>query len=279
MKRSSILLAGFLCAALGRIWLRAQTSPNDSAVDELARRTATRIAKAHFDRVLVLTIQGCLLDTNLCGLLDQKIRAELENTIPGVTLLARKDVLPLLSKHGLLPIDGYTGAVEPAAVDLGADVMVTESLTAMEGGYELSVGLTDLTKRTKLDAFSVKLRQPGSDSSAEPIIFREPPDGPALIVPRARKFPHGFASCKSCPEPAYSEEARAKRIEGIVLLVVTVTEQGTAEQISVVRGLPGGLTDSAVQTVRSWRFGPAVGPDGKSLATRTPIEVRFRLTN
>jgi TonB family protein len=279
-KCSPSLLATFLCVALFPLWSCAQNSPNDSTIDNLAQRTVERVAKTQAHNVLVLTIQGCLLDANICGSLDQKIRAELQTAIPGMQLLTRTDVLPLLPKHGLLPVDGYTSAVEPAAVDLGADVMVTESLTGIEGGYEVSAAVTDLTKRMKLGEFKAKLKRPASDLSTETLIFRQSADGPALVVPRVRNSGRKgeFPSCEKCPEPQFTDEARAKKIEGIVLLVVTITERGTAEQIAVVRPLGGGLTDSAVQTIRGWRFKPALGPDGKPLATRTPIEANFVLT-
>jgi len=250
-------------------------------MDELAGRTVALVAKGHFRHVLVLTVQGCLLDTSICGSLDQIIRAELQMAIPGIQLLTRTDVMPLLSKHGLLPIDGYTSAVEPAAADLGAEVMVTESLIGIQGGYEVSVAVTDLTKRWKLDELKTKLKGAAADSSVEPLIFRQPADSPALVVSKMRNpaRKNEFPSCYYCPEPPFTNLARAQRIQGVVLLVVTVTERGTAQQISVVRGLGGGLTDSAVQTVRGWHFKPAVGPDGKPFATRTPIEVNFVLTN
>lgn len=184
---------------------------------------------------------------------------------------------------GSCRFDAYTVAVEVTALDLGAEVMVTESLAIAEGGYQASVTLRDLIKDKQLDAFTVKLDEPASDSAAGPLIFREPADGPALIIPRPARGARNptsalFPSCEKCPEPQYTEEARIRGIQGIVLLVVTVTEQGTADQISVIRGV-GGLTDVAVETVRHWRFKPAVGPDGKPFATRTPMEVNFRLLN
>jgi outer membrane biosynthesis protein TonB len=32
-----------------------------------------------------------------------------------------------------------------------------------------------------------------------------------------------------------------------------------------------------VEAVRTWQFKPAIGKDGKPIATRVPIEVTFRL--
>jgi TonB family protein len=273
------LLTILACAAGLSLRSHAQTSPNEAEIDKLATRTAERVAKTQAHHVLVLTVQGCLLDPDLCGSLDQKLRVELQMAIPGVQLLTRRDVVPLLPKHGLLPVDAYTTAVEATAPDLGAEVMVTESLGAIEGGYQAIIAVMDLTKHKNLDEFRAKLDEPASESATGPLIFREPGDGPALVVPRMRNSTRKgeSPSCEKCPEPPYSEETRKKHIQGIILLVITVSEQGTAEHISVIRGLPGGLTDSAVETVRRWRFKPVVGPDGKPLATRTPVEVNFRL--
>jgi TonB family protein len=152
-------------------------------------------------------------------------------------------------------------------------------LTGIESGYEVSATLWDSTKHRKLDDFKAKVTRPASDSSTEPLIFRESADSPALLIPRMGNSPQKglFPSCENCLPPGYTDEARTKKIEGIVLLVVTITEQGTGEHISVIRGLGAGLTGAAVDAVRGWRFKPAVGRDGKPFASRVPIEVNFKL--
>lgn len=279
---SARLVTLLACIVLLSPSSRAQSSPNDAAMNELAKRTAGRVLKGHFHRVLVLTMARCVLDADTCGAFDQKLRTELAAEIPDVTLFSRAEIMPLLTKYGLIPVDAYTSAAEPAAVDVGADIMITESLTGTEDGYELTATLTDLTQRSKLDDYKVKLKESGSaaDLKQEPLYFREPKDGPAVLMFNSRNPAQKgqYPKCEYCPEPTYPEEARSKKIAGTVLLVVTVTEQGTAQQIGVVRGLGGGLTDSAAQTVGRWRFKPAAGPDGKAITTRTPIQVRFALT-
>ena len=55
------------------------------------------------------------------------------------------------------------------------------------------------------------------------------------------------------------------------------TPDGRATNIQVVKGPGLGLEDKAIEAVRNWRFKPALGPDGKPVATLTPIEVTFRL--
>jgi len=43
-----------------------------------------------------------------------------------------------------------------------------------------------------------------------------------------------------------------------------------------VKGVGFGLDEKAVEAVRTWRFKPALGPNGTAVATITPITVMFR---
>src|SRR5437868_2810134 len=117
---SSILLAIFIVILPLAVWSQTN-STDESEIGKLATRTADRVAKTQAHGVLVLAVQGCLLDPSICGALDQKVRAEIQMRIPGVQLFGRGDIIPLLPKHGFLPIDGYSGVVEAMAPDLGAE--------------------------------------------------------------------------------------------------------------------------------------------------------------
>jgi TonB family protein len=64
--------------------------------------------------------------------------------------------------------------------------------------------------------------------------------------------------------------------EGTVVLTVVVGADGKAHDIVVVKPLPDGLTEKAIEAVQSWRFNPAKGPDGNPAAVREMIEVKFR---
>lgn len=59
------------------------------------------------------------------------------------------------------------------------------------------------------------------------------------------------------PQPRYTEDARKARIEGVVILQTVVDTEGKIVDVKVLKGLPYGLTESATQTVREWRFKPA----------------------
>jgi TonB family protein len=77
-------------------------------------------------------------------------------------------------------------------------------------------------------------------------------------------------------EPSYTEEARAAKIQGAVVLNVVVGEDGSPRQVSVLRSLDPGLDQKAVETVSSWKFRPGM-KDGKPVAVQAQIEVNFRL--
>jgi TonB family protein len=77
-------------------------------------------------------------------------------------------------------------------------------------------------------------------------------------------------------EPSYTEEARAARIQGNVLLHLVVRPDGTTGQIRVMRSLDVGLDQRAVEAVSRWKFKPGM-KDGKPVAVETTIEVSFRL--
>jgi TonB family protein len=84
-------------------------------------------------------------------------------------------------------------------------------------------------------------------------------------------------ACVYCPSPSFTEEARAAKFSGSVVLQVVVTADGRAENISVVRKAGYGLEQSAIETVKKWQFRPAHDADGNPVATVVPIEVTFRI--
>ena len=55
----------------------------------------------------------------------------------------------------------------------------------------------------------------------------------------------------------FTDEARRANISGEVELEITVRRDGTVGDVRVVRGLPGGLNETAIEAVRQWRFAPA----------------------
>jgi periplasmic protein TonB len=63
--------------------------------------------------------------------------------------------------------------------------------------------------------------------------------------------------CVYCPNPAFSDEARKSKTQGVVVLRLVVMPDGRAANISVVKGVGVGLDERAVEVVQTWRFRPA----------------------
>ncbi|MDX2029425.1 MAG: TonB family protein [Blastocatellia bacterium] len=74
----------------------------------------------------------------------------------------------------------------------------------------------------------------------------------------------------------YTEEARQNKIQGTVVLNVVFTAGGSIENIRVVRGLPDGLTEKAIEAAKRIRFQPAV-KNGSPVSVRGNLEFTFNL--
>jgi len=75
----------------------------------------------------------------------------------------------------------------------------------------------------------------------------------------------------SGPNPLYPEAARRARIQGVVVLECVIGKDGTVKTVKVLRGLPLGLTESASDAVKKWKFEP-------STLNEKPVEVLYILT-
>jgi len=78
------------------------------------------------------------------------------------------------------------------------------------------------------------------------------------------------------PQPVYTEEARLARIQGVVILEAIIDEKGAVQQVKVLKGLPKGLSESAVETAKRWTFKPAT-LDGQPVPVYFNLTVRFSL--
>jgi TonB family protein len=72
-------------------------------------------------------------------------------------------------------------------------------------------------------------------------------------------------------EPQYTETARRVRLEGTVIVQAVIDEQGRVTDVKVLKNLPMGLDQAAVDAVSRWRFQPA------TLHGR-PVKVYYSLT-
>jgi periplasmic protein TonB len=83
--------------------------------------------------------------------------------------------------------------------------------------------------------------------------------------------------CRICPDPAYSDEARKAKMQGLVTMRVLVGADGRVRDVQVTRGIGLGLDENAVRAVRAWQFIPARDGARRPVATWVTIETVFRL--
>ena len=78
------------------------------------------------------------------------------------------------------------------------------------------------------------------------------------------------------PAAEYTDEARVYRIRGTVVVTAVFCRNGKITNIEVVRGLPHGLTEKAVESTRAMKFEPAQ-KDGQPVSQRFRRELSFDL--
>lgn len=78
------------------------------------------------------------------------------------------------------------------------------------------------------------------------------------------------------PQPRYTEEGRLARVQGVVILEAVIDAEGRVHNVKVLKGLPLGLSESAVETAREWTFKPAM-LNGQPVPVYLNLTIRFSL--
>lgn len=120
-------------------------------------------------------------------------------------------------------------------------------------------------------------------AASEPVKAAAPP---AVVKPKVlvAKKPERKAGPPPKPRPlgagvvrpTYTEEARRARIEGRVVLELSIDENGMVSATRVIDGLGYGLDEAAQSAAKNLRFAAAV-QDGRPVASRFILAMRFLL--
>lgn len=76
------------------------------------------------------------------------------------------------------------------------------------------------------------------------------------------------------PDPQYTPAAYEARIEGVVSLEMIIDKNGAVRCATILRRLPMGMSQSLLDTVRTWKFKPAT-LHGEPVAVRYELSVSF----
>ena len=92
----------------------------------------------------------------------------------------------------------------------------------------------------------------------------DPVDNPTLRPVLIRKV-----------DPDYTDEARKARVSGIVVLQIVIEADGRVSGGYVLKPLPMGLTQKAIDAVEKWKYEPAVHK-GLPVRTNEIVKIAFR---
>jgi TonB family protein len=166
-----------------------------------------------------------------------------------------------------------TAAVAWLFGDSGLDAWVAGEISSGVGGLQVKV------KAYRLGAYFPEYEGETSipfTSELKALVREKPPNEfPAVARPGVNGV--SYPACLYCPQASYSDEALKAKVQGRVELDITIDETGKAKDIRVRTGLPGGLTEQAVESVKTWRFKSAVDAKGNPVAVRQALEATFHL--
>lgn len=124
---------------------------------------------------------------------------------------------------------------------------------------------------------SAKLGKPSNNKDST----KPPDDKKPLCLPNGERIdrvggPIKVPRAYSTPDPSYTQEAKAKRVRGQVMLGAVIDAQGRPSTLIVLQTLDPGLDQNALKAVRNWKFKPAT-KDGQPLTVFIFIEINFQL--
>ncbi len=76
--------------------------------------------------------------------------------------------------------------------------------------------------------------------------------------------------------PVYTEMARRAGVEGVVIVESVIDEEGDVTNTRVLRGLPMGLDEAALEALQTWKFKPAT-LEGRPVKVYYTLTVNFRI--
>lgn len=135
-----------------------------------------------------------------------------------------------------------------------------EAADSIDRFLSLKPSLSNKKKKEWYDR-GIFLRVVASSGTSEPITYKG-----SEVTQRARVLRK--------PEPSYTEDARRNLVSGTVVLRCVFGADGRVRNIVVIRSLPEGLTERAIEAAKQIKFVPAI-KDGKPVSMWMQLEYNF----
>lgn len=133
-----------------------------------------------------------------------------------------------------------------------------------------------LNKNTLTSAKPGGVEVKAGNTIAKAIDNEKAKDTEALPVPTEEYLISQMPRLKGEVRIPYPAEAKAKNIEGTVVMDVLIDDQGKVRSASVIEGPGYGLNEAAMKAIYDFSFAPAL-MDGKSVAVRIRYAYKFVL--
>jgi TonB family protein len=167
----------------------------------------------------------------------------------------------------------------PNALDLSqtADKKDDPSIVERWRSVDLKVDLPELRKYPHGEVQDVHLTIT-SRAEPDPKIFSIP----AGFITRDDRALRRIGGDVSAPvlihsvEPQFSQEARAAKISGNVLVNLVVDQNGIPTNVRILRGIGYGLDEKSVEAVRKYRFKPSM-EHGQPVPVEINLVVNFQI--
>lgn len=268
------------------------TEADQAELDLLASHTAQRIREAHLEvkapAVVVMDFFKSAMGSysRLGALLADKFSESLAARAEGFKVLGRKTLSEYLVQNWTTLEDLQSADVFfQIGRQIGASAVILGTMQEENGklylilhleapclnGKDIFEGTEDRIRFPLTDELHALLFEPGPNYTRKP---DQIPEEPGI-------FKGGISGvtgpkCLYCPQPSYSDVARAAKYQGSVTLSVVVTAEGEVTSIYVVKPAPYGLTTDAIKDAKHWRLEPGK-KDGKPVSVRVEVESTFHL--
>lgn len=259
----SLVIVLLACLAKGT---QAQAPVPDPAISDLAERLGQLLQEAHATKIIVADLTGPEGQAHPVGkLLADHISGSLESHFPSLEVMARAtNPSPSGGDHATNGFDRAQKAANEWAYRLKAKVLISGSFATVPDGILVSLVATPVHAMGKNLGWLteiIPLTEDFKTLSADPIPL--PANGIAKVgVASVNTRPE----CIQCPPPNFARQ-------GSVKLNVTVTADGRATNLTILRSGGAEMDQKAEEAVSKWRFRPATDANGRPKAVIVPIDV------
>jgi TonB family protein len=257
-----------------------QQRPSDSpaTMDTLAATLSAAIADSNESSVIVFDFAGPdeVTSASERSLADE-FSSALARASNGFVVLDRAQIHDGLLAKNWTPLD----LVDPhkavaMAKELNARVYVWGAIAVGPDNIELTLDAFRVYAEKRIGGSTVTL--PLTDQMKEAKGQRDARNLESHS-PQPGQDGYTVPTCVYCPQAQYTQPAEWHHFSGNLMLSMLVTADGRADDVVAIKALPYGLTEKAIETVRSWKFNPAQSPDGSPATVRQSVEMTFRITS